>query len=220
MTQRHRHEVWIGCALAVVAGSLSACNSTPAAAPTVTVTAPAPAPEPTQSSAVAPTPTPSESTLAPGEVAPQNLRPRPTWAENPSKERVIACRAAEAAFAASPEPLVIRKNGTTNRVPSYEEYELAVEARRKAMDLEQVEFGLMMMTLYWWDKVSILSAAISENPAKMKKLVNGGAFIMGGDGKPVDFWDGIELLNDACATVGTVTSFGSLPTRTPPDWFQ
>jgi len=103
-------------------------------------------------------------------------------------------------------------------VPSYEEYELAVEARRKAMDLQQVEFGLMMMNLYWADKVSLLSAAISGDRARMKELVDGGTFIMGGDGKPVDFWDGIELLNDACATVGTVTSFGSLPTRTPPDW--
>ncbi len=72
--------------------------------------------------------------------------------------------------------------------------------------------------VYWWDKISILSAAMSGNPKKVKKLVYEGTFIWGGDGKPVDFWDGIELLNDACATVGTVTTFGSLPTHQPPDW--
>jgi hypothetical protein len=221
MSQAQRKAPWIVCTVAVVTGVLTACSATPAAGPTVTVTAPAPtsASAPASPEAV-PEPEPSVSTLAPGEVAPQNMRPRPTWAETPTKERVLACRASEAAFAASPEPLAIRRNGTTNRIPTYEEYELALEARRRAMDLEQVEFGLMMMTVYWWDKISILSAAMSGNPKKMKKLVYEGTFIWGGDGKPVDFWDGIELLNDACATVGTVTSFGSLPTHQPPDWLM
>jgi hypothetical protein len=219
MISKNRKATWVVCTVAVVTGVLTACSATPAAGPTVTVTAPASSPEPAPQSAPPSAPTPSVSTLAPGEVAPQNMRPRPTWGETPTKERVVACRAAEAAFAASPEPLVIRRNGTTNRIPTYEEYELALEARRKAMDLEQVEFGLMMMTVYWWEKISILSAAISGNPKKMKKLVYEGTFIWRGDG-PVDFWDGIELLNDACATVGTVTSFRSLPTRQPPDWLQ
>ena len=120
--------------VAALAGVLTACNSTPAAAPTVTVTAPASSPEAAAASEPPAAPTPSVSTLAPGEVAPQNMRPRPTWAETPTKERVVACRAAEAAFAASPEPLVIRRDGTTNRIPTYEEYELALEARRKAKE--------------------------------------------------------------------------------------
>lgn len=203
-----------------VALMLAACTSAPTVSPTVTVTASPSEPLMSETAPTSVAPTPSASTLAPGEVEPGNYRPFPTWADEATPERVLACRAAEAAFAAQPAPLVLKPNGRTNRVPSIEEYDLAMEAYRKAFKLQQVEFGLNLMWLYWGDMRTMLAAAMSGDPADVKKIVNDQTFIMGGDGKPVDFWAGAELLNNACASVGAVTKFGPLPTRQPPDWFR
>ena len=195
-----------------------------AAAPTVTVTVTA-TPGPSSSAPPAESASASPSKSSSPNVLPTQLDETrtpyalPSFASTPTKERVEACRASEAAFDASPAPLAISDNGKTNRVPSYEEYDLAREAWRRASDLEEVEPGLRLMAVYWWDRASLTGAAATGDRKLVRKALKPGNFLMGGNGQPVDFWAGVELLNDACAAVGSVTSFSELPTHQPPDWY-
>lgn len=205
---------------------LGGCMAGPTSVVTVTAT-----PEATSSATADETKTPqSQSTTSqspspsPASTVTQIPKTRmpyayPSFGASPSKERVEACRASEAAFAASPEAIGFSENGQTTRIPSYEEYELAREAWRRASDLEDVEPGLSLMTNYWWDQSSLLGAATTGDRKLVRKALNPGNFLIGGNGQPVDFWGGIELLNDACAAVGSVTNFSELPTHQPPDWY-
>jgi len=66
-----------------------------------------------------------------------------------SKERVLACRAAERAFATSPETLVVKSNGATNRIPTSKEVSAYEKAWRAAMALNTVEPELQEMSRYF-----------------------------------------------------------------------
>lgn len=212
---------WPVLALCSLASALvlSGCAAAPTTVVTVTATPEATSSAPGESRTTQPLPSsPSPDvtvTRIPDTRTPYAL---PSFSSTPSKERVEACRASEAAFAASPEAIGFSENGKTTRIPSYEEYELSREAWRRASDLESVEPGLRLMTFYWWDRTSLYGAAASGDRKLVRKALRPGNFLMGGNGQPVDFWGGIELLNDACAAVGSVTNFKELPTHQPPDW--
>lgn len=207
---------WVLLAVLAVSG----CAATPTITVTVTAT---PGPSLSAPEDVSKAPPPSTS------PAPTDLPTRldesrmplalPTFASTPTKERVEACRASEATFEAMPASLAISDNGKTNRVPSYQEYELAMEAWRRASDLEEVEPGMRLMTEYWWDRSKLTQAAATGDRKLVLKALNPGNFLIGGNGQPVDFWAGVELLNDACAAVGSVTSFNELPTHQAPGWY-
>ena len=205
----------------VIALALSGCVAAPTTVVTVTAT---PAGTSKMPMVESETPQPLTSSPSPDVTVtriPETRTPYalPSFSSTPSKERVEACRASEAAFAASPEAIGFSENGKTTRIPSYEEYDLSREAWRRASDLESVEPGLRLMTFYWWDRMSLYGAAASGDRKLVRKALRPGNFLMGGNGQPVDFWGGIKLLNDACAAVGSVTSFSELPTHQPPEWY-
>lgn len=141
----------------------------------------------------------------------RDLSPTVVWSDRATPERVEACRAAEAAFAVSPGPLVSREDGSAKRVPSYEEWEIAREAFRRSIDLKVVEPGLGLMSVYWSEMGQLIAAAMSDDRDTVNRLTRSG--LMGGDGQVVDFWAEVDLLNVACAEAGTVTKFNSLATH-------
>ena len=132
----------------------------------------------------------------------------PPFSLVPSQERVIACLAAEQAFASSPKVLVVKENGATNRVPTYKEIAAYDKAWHAAMDLDTVEPELQEMSRFFSQRVFLLQAAAAKDPELVKEAagMNAIGFTTDGERSILDLWNP-QLLNDACAAVGTNTNF-------------
>ncbi len=154
---------------------------------------------------------PSVNVETPPVIAPEPLATEtaPPFSATPSRERVIACRAAEQAFATSPKPLVIRENGSTNRIPRDREIAAYKAAMHAAFDLEAVEPELGEMSFYFFQRLGLLRAAAAQDGELVKKSAGIGVTLStpgGPDRSPLDLRDA-TLLDDACAAVGSVTTF-------------
>jgi len=132
----------------------------------------------------------------------------PAFSVVPSQERVIACRAAEQAFESSPKVLVVKENGTTNRVPTNKEIAAYDKAWHAAMDLDKVEPELQEMSRFFSQRVFLLEAAAAQDPELVKEAagMNAVAFTTDGERSILDLWNP-QLLDDACAAVGSITNF-------------
>jgi hypothetical protein len=134
----------------------------------------------------------------------------PEFSLTASKERVLACRAAERAFATSPELLVVKPNGATNRIPTSKEVSAYEKAWRAAMALNAVEPELQEMTRFFGQRSLLLGAAALQDRELVRQaaMLDVTIFTTGGDERsPLDLWNG-ALLDEACAAVGSVTAFG------------
>ena len=140
---------------------------------------------------------------------PPSPEPEPMFSSSPTPERVIACRAAERAFSTSPKPLVIRRNGSTNRVPSSREVIAYEEAMHAAMDLGRVEPELQEMSTYFFSRVALFRAAAGQDRKLVKEAAGIGKFIStpGEPDRSLLDLHNAPMLDQACASVGSFTTF-------------
>lgn len=199
---------WLIAVLALVALGVAACGSTE----TVSSSPPS-----TASSSSAVPLTQTESDMPTASISPtpvESLKPEsansetPPFSLVPSQERVIACRAAELAFTSSPKVLVVKENGTTNRVPTNKEIAAYDEAWHAAMDLVTVEPELREMSRFFSQRVLLLQAAAAKDRELVKEAagMNAIGFTTDGERSILDLWNP-QLLNDACAAIGSITNF-------------
>lgn len=125
-------------------------------------------------------------------------------ADAPTPQRVVACRLAERAAKASPEPLVIRRNGKTNRRPDWKELKAYQRALDAAHELTKVEPSLQGMETYFTGQHAIRFMAAAGEAAFLR-----GEVFKVEQGLPslLDDVDNGAALDSACAAVGSVTSF-------------
>ena len=194
--------------LVVVALAVAACGSTETVSSSVSSTASVSSPDPL-AQPESDTPTASMTPVPAKPLEPESANSEvPAFSVVPSQERVIACRAAEQAFESSPKVLVVKENGTTNRVPTNKEIAAYDKAWHAAMDLDKVEPELQEMSRFFSQRAFLLEAAAAQDPELVKEAagMNAVAFTTDGERSILDLWNP-QLLDDACAAVGSITNF-------------
>lgn len=129
--------------------------------------------------------------------------------DEPTPQRVIACRAAERAFASSPKPLVVEPDGNVNRVPTTRELAAYEDAMYATLNLATVESQLDEMYRFFFQRVGLLRAVISGDKESIRNAAGLDVEVTVPDGStrsPLGM-NNSDLLNSACASVGSLTNF-------------